>query len=94
MILLHLFIIIFYAATISIDLSVAFALMNHNILLFECPSIWQRLTVVERFSGDISEQTPVTLFNGVESEVKMLHSELPQELIMGLFTFSVFTNDL
>lgn len=54
-ILLHLFIIIFYAATISIDLSVAFDSMNHNILLFECPSIWQSLTIVEWFSGYISE---------------------------------------
>lgn len=54
-ILLHLFIIIFYAATISIDLSVAFDSMNHNILLFECPSIWQSLTTVEWFSGYISE---------------------------------------
>lgn len=54
-ILLHLFIIIFYAATISIDLSLAFDSMNHNILLFECPSIWQSLTTVEWFSGCISE---------------------------------------
>lgn len=54
-ILLHLFIIIFYAATISIDLSIAFDWMNHNILLFDCPSIWQSLTIVEWFLGYISE---------------------------------------
>lgn len=46
-IFLHLFIIVFCAATISIDLSVAFDSMNHNILLFECLSIRQSLTIVE-----------------------------------------------
>jgi hypothetical protein len=46
-ILLHLFIIIFYAATISIDLSLPFNLVYHNILHFECLLIWQSLTVVK-----------------------------------------------
>lgn len=62
----------------------AFDPINHNILPSKFPSIWRSLTTVEWFSGYIREQTPVILFNGVESEVKMLHAKLSQELIRGL----------
>lgn len=61
-----------------------FVPVNHNILLSKFPSIWLSFTTVEWFSGYIREQTPVILFNGVESGVKMLHAKLPQELIRGL----------
>lgn len=65
----------------------AFDPINHNILLSTFPLICLSLSTVECFAGYISEQTPVILFNGVESEVKMLHVKLPQELIRGLLLF-------
>lgn len=78
LILLQTYIIIFYVGIIYIDLTVAFCSSKSHILLSKFPSVWLSLTTVEWFSGYIREQTPVILFNGVESGVKMLYTKLPQ----------------
>lgn len=80
--------------TVLLDLSAAFDLLDHDLLLKKLGCYGFEKCAVDWINSYLSNRECKVLFNGSYSESKILSCGVPQGSCLGPLLFSIFTNDL
>ena len=80
--------------TVLLDLSKAFDLVNHDILIAKLSKYHTSTTALNWFTSYLSNRRQVCSVSGVLSSTAILNKGVPQGSILGPLLFSVYMNDL
>ena len=72
-------------AAILLDLSKAFDMVDHSILISKLSKIGLSDPVVDRFKSYLLQRTQVTVVDNVYSSIKSVSMGVPQESVLVLF---------
>ena len=83
-----------HAALITLDLSKAFDLINHKLLLQKLLNLGLHKSTLSWIKAYLSNRTQVTKFKNFTSKIETTSTGVPQGSILGPLFFICFTNDL
>ena len=83
-----------YILGIFLDLSKAFDIVNHNILLEKLKAYGIQSENLKWFRSYLSNRKQFILFDDFKTEVKVVKCGVPQGSILGPLLFLIFLNDL
>ena len=79
---------------IFIDLTKAFDLVNHDILIFKLQTYGIRGPAIELIKSYLSERTQYTKIGSTKSDINTIKCGVPQGSVLGPLFFLIFINDM
>ena len=83
-----------YAITVFIDLTKAFDVIDHSILLYKLNHYGIRGKPLQLLLSYLTDRKQLTSINGVQSQLKTIKCGVPQGSILGPLLFLIYINDL
>ena len=83
-----------YTLSVFIDLSKAFDVIDHSILIYKLKYYGVRGKCLNWFESYLSNRQQFTVVNGTNSKYNTVGCGVPQGSILGPFLFLIYVNDL
>ena len=80
--------------SILLDLSKAFATLDHNVLLSKLDYYGIKDTVLDWFKRYLTNRTQYVDCNGISSSIRKIETGVPQASILGPLLFLIYMNDI
>ena len=84
----------FHSLGIFLDLSKAFDLIDHNILLYKLPYFGIRGVALDWFNSYLQNRSQYTRYNNFDSSLSKVECGIPQGSMLGSLLFLLYINDL